>query len=85
MIKVDYLNDVKMIVHASGGIEQDLSDFFAFQVPGYRFMPKYRNKQWDGKIRLYTSYDPKMYIGLLDVLIRYADLMGEEIDVERRL
>ena len=36
------------------GLLQDLSDFFTFEVPGARFMPAYRNRIWDGKIRLYS-------------------------------
>ena len=32
----------------------ELNDFFTFEVPGFKYMPAYRSKQWDGKIRLYN-------------------------------
>jgi len=85
MIKVEYINDIWMNVFTTGGVEHDLSDYFSFYVPGYRFMPKYKNKIWDGKIRLYTAYNPKMYLGLLSVLIEYAKLMNEEIEIDPRV
>ena len=37
------------------GLQQDLSDFFTFQVPGASFMPSVRARRWDGKIRLYSK------------------------------
>ena len=85
MINVRYHNDIHMMVHASGGIEHDLSEYFSFFAEGYRFMPKYRNKMWDGKIRLITAYNPKMYLGLLSVLIDYAKMMDIEIDIEPKV
>jgi superfamily II DNA or RNA helicase len=42
-------------------------------VPGAHFMPSYRNKHWDGKIRLYSIYDYTLYAGLLDYVLRFAD------------
>jgi superfamily II DNA or RNA helicase len=44
---------------------QELSDFFTFYVPGYTFVPAYRNKIWDGKIRLYNLQTNTLYRGLL--------------------
>lgn len=85
MIKCEYMNDVQMRVYASGGVEHDLSEFFSFFVDGYRFMPKYKNKMWDGKIRLYTPYAQTMYTGLLNVVIEYARMMDHEIEVDPKL
>ena len=33
---------------------QELTEFFTFEVPGFKFMPMYRNRMWDGKIRLFS-------------------------------
>ena len=45
------------------GLQQDLSDFFTFQVPGASFMPSVRAKRWDGKIRLFNTQNGEVYIG----------------------
>ncbi|CAB4133448.1 SSL2 DNA or RNA helicases of superfamily II [uncultured Caudovirales phage] len=44
---------------------QELSEFFTFFVPGYTFVPAYRNKIWDGKIRLFNLQSSTLYRGLL--------------------
>ena len=41
----------------------ELSDIFTFEVPGAKFMPQYRNRHWDGKIRLYDAKTGEEYIG----------------------
>jgi superfamily II DNA or RNA helicase len=46
------------------GILQELSDYFTFDVPGAKFMPAYRNKMWDGKIRLFNVASRTIYKGL---------------------
>ena len=43
-----------MHVDCESGVAQELNEFFSFYVPGYKFMPAFRNKMWDGKIRLYN-------------------------------
>ena len=46
-------DEVDIIVKSDdSGIIMELSEFFTFYVPGYKFVPSYRNKMWDGKIRL---------------------------------
>ena len=47
-------NHSVMHVGCDFGIANELSDFFSFFVPGYKYMPAFRNKVWDGKIRLFN-------------------------------
>lgn len=56
----------------SKGVAQELSDFFTFKVPGFQFMPAYRSKMWDGKIRLYNQHSQELYCGLLDYVKSFA-------------
>ena len=35
-------------------------------------MPAFRNKLWDGKIRLFSAYDQKLYYGLLPYVESFA-------------
>jgi superfamily II DNA or RNA helicase len=44
---------------------KELSEFFTFFVPGYQFVPAYRNRVWDGKIRLFNLQNNTIYLGLL--------------------
>ena len=44
---------------------QELSEFFTFDVPGAKFMAMYKNRLWDGKIRLFSPASGEIYYGLL--------------------
>lgn len=69
MIKVEYINNVFMHVSSDEeGLLWDIQEKFSFYAPNYRFHPKYKAKFWDGKIRLFSPYNQKLYIGLLDEL-----------------
>jgi|TARA_B100000959_G_scaffold277344_1_gene333754 superfamily II DNA or RNA helicase len=46
------------------GILHELSEAFTFFVPNYKFTPQFRNKLWDGKIRLFNMRDQSIYSGL---------------------
>ena len=68
------------MVQAEPGLARELSDFFTFFVPGYRFMPSYRNKIWDGKIRLYNLSNKHLYSGLIDYVEKFAQEREYKID-----
>ena len=67
-------------VKTEPNIARELSDFFTFEVPGARFMPSYRRKIWDGKIRLYSVATNEVYVGLLPYIEEFAK--RNEIDIE---
>jgi superfamily II DNA or RNA helicase len=46
-------------------------------------MPAYRNKLWDGKIRLYSIRASELPAGLIDHLEKFASQRGYTIDVEK--
>ena len=46
------------------GVLHELSEAFTFYVPNYKFTPQFRNKLWDGKIRLFNMRDQSIYSGL---------------------
>ena len=66
-------DDVYLNIECEAGIAHDLSDFFTFRVPGYRFMPAYRNRAWDGKIRLFNAFGGELYVGLLPYVVEFAE------------
>ena len=51
-MQVSKVNEVHLKVETEPSIARELADYFTFEVPGHKFMPAYRNKIWDGKIRL---------------------------------
>jgi len=52
---------------------QELTEFFTFEVPGFKFMPMYRNRMWDGKIRLLSPATGEIYVGLLSYIKKFCD------------
>ena len=48
------VDSVNIRVKCDRGIAKELSDFFTFKVPGHQYMPAYRNKMWDGQVKLYN-------------------------------
>ena len=65
-------NEVYLKLQAEPHIFQELSEYFTFDVPGSKFMPQYRNKYWDGKIRLFSTHTGEIYVGLLDKIVSWA-------------
>ena len=52
---------------------QEVTEFFTFEVPGFKFMPMYRNRMWDGKIRLFSPATGEIYVGLLSYIKKFCD------------
>jgi superfamily II DNA or RNA helicase len=65
-------NEVYLRIQAEPHIFYELSDQFTFDVPGAKYMPQYRNKWWDGKIRLFNIQTGEIYVGLLDKVVRFC-------------
>ena len=66
-------NEVFLQVQAEPHVFMELSDHFTFDVEGAKFMPQYRNKYWDGKIRLFSTSNGQIYVGLLDKIIAFCE------------
>lgn len=81
-IVVSQRNHSVMNVRTDYGVANELTDFFSFFVPGYKYMPAFRNKVWDGKIRLYNSQAQELPVGLFPYLKEFAAPRGYEVEVE---
>ena len=73
MIRVTKVNQVFMKLDCDRSTLQEISDVFTFMVPGHEYMPAFRRKVWDGKIRLFKLTDKFLYIGLLPYLIKFCN------------
>lgn len=76
-------NDVYLKVLCDPSIGQEVSDHFCFDVPGAKFNPLYRNKMWDGKIRLYSLFTKELYVGLLPYLEHFCEVNNYTINYEQ--
>ena len=65
-------NEVYLKINAEPHIYYELSDQFTFDIPNAKFSPAYRNRHWDGKIRLFNTQKQEIYIGLLDRIIQFC-------------
>ena len=72
-ISVRKLDHSNLHVDCEYGIAVELKEFFSFYVPGYRFMPAFKRRVWDGKIRLYDTNSGELPGGLYPQLKVFAD------------
>jgi superfamily II DNA or RNA helicase len=71
-IRIDPIDSVYIRVTSEPSVEKELSSFFTFTVPGHKFVPAYRKRLWDGKIKLYHFYKKEIYAGLLNYILEFA-------------
>ena len=75
-------NEVFLKLKAEPHVFQELSEHFTFDVPGAKFMPQYRSKYWDGKIRLFSPHTGEIYVGLLDKVVSWANKWDYQVEFE---
>ena len=85
MTTISKKNEVFLKVDTEASVARMLSDYFTFEVPGARFMPAYRNRIWDGKIRLFSPASGELYIGLLPYLTKYLQDFEEDYTISEDL
>ena len=81
-MRVSKINEVHLKVETEPSIARELADYFTFEVLGHRFMPAYKNKVWDGKIRLFSIATGRIYVGLLGYLKKFCDRNDIQINIE---
>lgn len=89
MVKITELNSVYIKIDCEKSVAKELSSYFTFRVPNFQYTPAYKNRIWDGKIRLFNLINGYLYRGLLDHLFlflrdrsyafEYHPLYGTEI------
>lgn len=62
----------QLMVETHPAIDQELRDYFSFMVPGAKFMPAYKRKVWDGKVKLYNMVTKQLPVGLYTHLRRFC-------------
>lgn len=75
-------NEVWLKIECDPHIKYELQDQFTFDVPNAKFMPQYRNKYWDGKIRLFNIEKSEIYAGLIDKLQVFCERYNYTFEFE---
>ncbi len=78
-------NSVYIRVDAEKSTCRELSEYFTFDFPGASFMPAYRNRYWDGKIRLFNINTKLIYSGLIHHIKLFAEQREYVLDIQDSL
>lgn len=78
---VSLVDNATIRIGCEAGIAQELNEHFTFLVPGYKFMPAYRNGIWDGKIKLFNKLTGELLAGLFPYVQKFADARGYTMEV----
>lgn len=81
VVLAEPINAVHMKVTSDPSTRQELMNYFAFQPKGYQFNPAYKNRVWDGYIRLYNPMKPILYVGLLPYLKKFCEDRDYQLNV----
>lgn len=66
-------------------LAQELSDYFTFFVPGYQFQPAYKNRLWDGKIRLADLRSFSIYRGLVPYIQKFCKERNYTLEIDSNI
>lgn len=73
------------LIDVSPSILMELRDHFSFMAPNYRFHPLYKQKRWDGRIRLINLNErpfSSLYIGLFPDLVQFCSDRGYSLEID---
>ena len=82
---VSKFNDVYVTVDCDSSVAMELKDYFTFKVPGYRFMPAYRNKVWSGDIHLFNPMSRRIYFGLIPYIQKFCESRGYQLTFDKNV
>ena len=75
-------NEAFIQVECERSLAQELSDFFCFFVPGYQFVPAYKNRTWDGRIRLFDLRTFTIYRGLVPYIEKFCQERDYKLSID---
>lgn len=79
---ISKLNESFLKIDCQSDIAYELSESFMFEVPGFKFMPAYRQGRFDGKIRLFNLGKRTFPVGLFEKLIEFCEQRNYTYSVE---
>lgn len=85
IVRIEKVDEVYIKVLTDSSLRQELVDYFSFRPPGYQFVPSFKNRIWDGYIRLFNPMKPYLYGGLLEYLNKFCEDRQYEIQIAPEL
>ncbi len=82
VITVKKFNEVYNKIICDPGIAMELNEYYTFDVPGAKFMPTFKNKVWDGKIRIFNPMSCLLYTGLTENLEQFCNSRNYKLEFE---
>ena len=80
IVNVEQINAVHLRITADSGIKMELEQYFRFQPNNYQFSPAFKNRVWDGWIRIFNAMKPILYVGLFHKLKKVSSSISSLID-----
>ena len=80
-LRIELTDSAFMTIHSDDGIAMELAEFFKFRVANYQYMPAFRNRMWDGYIRLFDMRRRRLYSGLIHYVRDFAKSRGYNIEM----
>lgn len=71
-VVVTKVDETYIQVFGSKSLIYELGEYFTFEIPNHQHMPKFKNKLWDGKIRLFNRQSRKIYKGLFSDIVKFC-------------
>ena len=71
-IEVESIDEVRYYIKTEQALKKELRDYFSFMVPGAQYMPMFKRRLWDGKIRLYDILSSTLPRGLKFYLNKFC-------------
>jgi hypothetical protein len=80
IIQIERIDETYNKIHCEPSIAYELNEYFTFDVPGAKFMPAFRNKFWDGKVRLFQVMSGLLYGGLNRYVQEFANKRNYQVE-----
>jgi hypothetical protein len=71
-VEVESVDEVRYYIKTEKGVKQELRDYFSFMIPGAEYMPLFKRRIWDGKIRLFDILSSTLPRGLKSYLSKFC-------------
>ncbi|WKV23527.1 ATP-dependent DNA helicase [Salmonella phage SEA1] len=83
-IQVNFHDFSHVRIDCEESVFHELRDFFSFEADGYKFNPRYRYGNWDGRIRL-LDYNRLLPFGLVGQIKKFCDNFGYKFWIDPKI
>jgi hypothetical protein len=81
LIRLEKENNTFLKIVTTDDISMEMNSAFTFFVPNYKFHPKFRSRQWDGKIKVFNYRNQTIPLGLLGDVLKFGSDRGYDISM----